>query len=179
MPNKKIPETPDFVKGLLKSAETIDKLLKNSEIPQRDLLKKLGDQDKKLEDFSPLERQELGIYQARVVLMVLAVELALKRLWEQEKGRAAKKDHKINDLFNELSKLRQGEINTEYSNLAKEPPAGWEKPKKILELCQGASVQWRYLVEEKNFPDYTMQARYLKLLTSSVLQVSKMLEAEN
>ena len=86
MPNKKIPETPDFVKGLLKSAETIDKLLKNSEIPQRDLLKKLGDQDKKLEDFSPLERQELGIYQARVVLMVLAVELALKRLLGTRKG---------------------------------------------------------------------------------------------
>ena len=179
MPDEKIPETPDFIRGLLKSAEAIDKLLKNSEVPQRDLLKKLGDQDKKLEDFSPLERQELGIYQARVVLMVLAVELALKRLWEQEKGTAAKKDHKINDLFNELSDLRQDEINAEYSKLAMSPPACWEEPKKILERCKGASVQWRYLVEEKNFPDYKMQARYLKLLSLSVLQVSKMLEAES
>ena len=115
--------------------------MRNSEVPQRDLLKKLGDQDKKLEDFSPLERQELGIYQARVVLMVLALELALKRLWEQEKGTVAKRDHKINDLFNELSDLRQDEINTEYSKLAKSPPACWEKPKKILERCKGASVQ--------------------------------------
>ena len=174
MADKKIAETPDFVKGLLKSADEIRKLL-NPKISMRVLLEELGKHEKKLEDFSSEERQELGVYQARVVLMVLAVELALKYLWEQDKRKASKPNHKINELFNTLCPSLQDQIQSEYCKLAGSPPIGWETPTKIFELCEGASVQWRYLVEEHNFPKYVMQAKYLKYATLSVLQVSEKL----
>ena len=48
----------------------------------RVLLTKLHDK-LKLADLASEERQELGMYQARVVLVVLAAELALKFLWEK------------------------------------------------------------------------------------------------
>ena len=173
MANKKITETPDFVKGLLKSSDGISELLSPAEIHQRSLLNQLHNDDEKLADLSSDERQELGMYQARVVLMVLAVELALKYLWEQNKGTKADDHHKINHLFNGLPHSLQDQIQSEYCKLAEPPPSGWETPKKIFELCKDASVKWRYLVEECNFPNYVMQAKYLKYATLSVLRVSE------
>ena len=60
MAAKKIPETPDFVKGLLKSADGISKLLNPDKIPPRVLLAKLGRSETGLTELSPEERQELG-----------------------------------------------------------------------------------------------------------------------
>ena len=191
MATKKITETPDFVKGLLKSADQIDKLLNPTKMHPRVLLDKLrrgqeeladlsSDERQELgmyqarvvlADLSSDERQELGMYQARVVLIVLALELALKLLWERDKGREAPQNHKINKLFGELCPSRQSQIKSEYCKLAGSPPSGWETPDKIFELCKDASVQWRYLVEKSNFPKYVMQAKYLKYATLSVLRV--------
>ena len=175
MTAKKITETPDFVKGLLKSADEISSLLNPSKIPPRVLLTKLHDDEVKLADLSSEERQELGMYQARVVLMVLAVELALKLLWERYKDEPAPQNHKIDQLFKDLCPSLQIQIQSEYCKLAKTPPEGWETPKKIFELCKDASVQWRYIVEGKNFPKYMMQAKYLKYTTLSVLKVGERL----
>ena len=178
---KKIAETPDFVRGLLKSADEISNLLNPEKIHPRVLLQKLNDvesDEEKLGKLSPEERQELGVYRARVVLVVLAVELALKFLWEQDKGKPAKRDHKIQQLFNELSPHLKVQIRSEYSNLAKSPPNGWETPDKVFDSCKGASVQWRYLVEESNFPNYVMQANYLKHATLSVLLAGEKLPEE-
>ena len=174
MATQKIAETPDFVRGLLESADEISKLLNPERMSPRDLLTKLHD-EVKLVDLSSQERQDLGIYQARVVLMVLAVELALKYLWEQDKGKAANKDHKTHELFNELSCSLQVQIQSEYCKLAKSPPNGWDTPDDVFKRCKDASVQWRYLVEENNFADYVMQAEYLKYAILSVLQVGEML----
>ena len=174
MAAKKIMQTSDFVKGLLKSADEISALLNPNKLSPRFLLTKLHDDEVKLKDLSCKERQELGMYQARVILMVLAVELALKFLWEQYKGKPANKDHKIHQLFNELCPSLQVQIQSEYCKLAESPQSGWETPNKIFELCKDASVQWRYLVEESNFPEYVMQAEYLKYATLSVLRVGEM-----
>ena len=77
MAAKKVKETPDFVKGLLTSADGISTLLNPDKMPPRLLLKKLQDDKVTLGQFTSEECQELGMYQARVVLMVLAAELAL------------------------------------------------------------------------------------------------------
>ena len=63
MADKKIRRTPDFVEGLMKSADEIDKLLTSSEMSPRYLLTKL-DGDINLENLLPEQRQALGIYQA-------------------------------------------------------------------------------------------------------------------
>ena len=173
MAAKKIKETPDFVKGLLKSADEISNLLNPESMPPRALLMKLHDDEVRLEDLSSGERQELGMYQSRVVLMVLAAELALKFLWEQDKGKPAKPNHNVHQLFHGLSNSLQVEIQSEYCERAKSPPNGWETPERIFESCKNASVQWRYLVEKRNFPKYVMQAEYLKYATLSVLQLGK------
>lgn len=179
MAAKKITETPDFVKGLLKSADEISNLLNPERMPPRVLLTELHGDEVKLAALSPQERQELGTYQARVVLMVLAVELALKLLWELDKGKPANNDHNIHELFNDLSCSIQVQIQSEYCKLAEPSLSGWETLDKIFELCEHASVQWRYLVEESNFPKYVMQAEYLKYATLSVLQVGEKLAKRN
>lgn len=177
---KKITETPDFVKGLLKSSDGISELLDPDKIHPRDLLYKLRKGETKIEEVSPAERQELGIYQARVVLMVLAVELALKYLWQQSKGTPANGSHDIHDLFRRLCPSLQAQIQSEYCKfkLAESPQPEWENLDEIFELCKDASVNWRYLVEEGNFPDYVMQAKHLKYATLSVLQVSETLPSK-
>ena len=179
MAAKKIKETPDFVKGLLKSADEISSVLNPDSMPPRALLMKLHDDEVRVEDLSSGERQELCMYQSRVVLMVLAAELALKFLWEQDKGKPAKTDHNVHQLFHGLSNPLQVEIQSEYFERAKSPPTGWETPERIFEFCKSASVQWRYLVEKRNFPKYVMQAEYLKYATLSVLQVGEMFAQDN
>ena len=114
----------------------------------------------------------MGIYQARVVLVVLATELALKFLWEHDKNKPANKDHKIDKLFNDLSSPLRCQVQLEYEQLAKSAPIGWRTVGDVFTLCRDASVQWRYLVEESNFPDYIMRAQCLIHATESVLRVS-------
>ncbi len=169
--DKKIMETPDFIKGLLKSADAVDKALDPSKIPPRYLLNKLT--YAKLEEMPPAERRELGIYQARVVLIVLAVELALKFLWEREKGNPAGNQHDLDALFKGLSCPLRVQLQDEYWKQANSPPYGWETLQQVFERCKGASIQWRYLVEKPNFPTYVMHATYLKYAALTVLQVSK------
>ena len=75
MAGKKIPEIPDFINGMLKSADSISQLLNPEKIHPRDLLQKIHDDQVKLECLTHEERRELGLYQSRVVLVVLAAEL--------------------------------------------------------------------------------------------------------
>ena len=181
MADKKISEPPDFVKGLLKSADETSKLLDPNKVSPRDLLTKLED-GRELKKFSPEERQELGIYQARVVLMVLAAELALKFLWQHVQSYNTKPKgtgHNLSLLFSNLPHHYRVDIQSEYCKRATSPPDGWETPGKIFELCKSASVQWRYLVEKNNFPKYVMQAKYLKYATLSVLEIAEGLALEN
>ena len=173
MPKKKIPETPDFIQGLLKSADEIYNLLEHGNDSARQVLQRLKSGQIKLKDLNGTEIQHLGIYQSRVVLVVLAVELALKFLYEKDKSKPAGQNHRVDELFNELSPCLQKQITDKYCTLANTPPEGWETPKQIFELCKKASMKWRYLVEEDNFPDYAMQATYLKYATISVLQVAE------
>lgn len=175
MPAKKVEETPDFVEGLLNSADEIYNLLEHGNDSARHVLQRLKSSETKLTDLTSTERQHLGIYQARVVLIVLAVELALKFLYQKDKSKAARPNHKIDELFNDLSACLQEQITDKYCKLANPPPERWENPKQIFELCKEASVKWRYLVEENNFPDYAMHATYLKYATLSVLEVAETL----
>ena len=172
MPPNKMPETPDFIKGLLRSADEISNLLEHGNDSARQVLQRLKNGDIKLKDLNTTEIQHLGIYQSRVVLIVLAVELALKFLYEKDKSKPAHKSHKVNVLFNDLSPCLREQITEKYCTLANTPPEGWETPKRVFEHCKNASVKWRYLVEENNFPDYAMQATYLKYATRSVLEVA-------
>ena len=169
-------ETPDFVKGLLESADAIDKLLDRNKISPRYLLDKLTYAE--LEEMSPAERRELGIYQARVVLVVLAAELALKFLWELEKGKPAGNQHDLDALFKGLSCPLRVQLQDEYWKQANSPPCGWETLRQVFERCKDASIQWRYLVEKPNFPRYDMHATYLKYAALTVLQVSKQFALE-
>lgn len=181
MPAPKIPETPDFVKGLVKSADQIYMSLPQGNGSGRYLLQRLKSGEVRLEELSGSQRQLLGMYQARVVLMVLAAELALKFLWQQTNPEPAGDGHNLDKLFNGLKKCLQIKIEVKYSERCKAhqpaapPPEGWETPKQAFELCKDASIRWRYLVEEKKFPDYAMQATYLKYATLSVLQVAEIL----
>ena len=75
-----LPETLDFVKGLLISADEIRKPL-NGELEPR---KVLAQKDTNIAKLSPEQIQDLGKYQGRVVLVALAAELALKFAWETE-----------------------------------------------------------------------------------------------
>ena len=58
MADNKIMETPDFIKGLLESADAIKKLLDCNKISPRYLLKKLT--YAKLEEMSSAQRQRIG-----------------------------------------------------------------------------------------------------------------------
>lgn len=181
MPTVKIPETPDFVRGLIKSADEISNLLDHGTDAPRDLLKRLKSGEKKLKHLSDLEQRQLGTYQGRLVLMVLAAELALKFLCQQTNLKLPDNDHNLYNLFKDLKDSLKEEIEVKYSECCREqeppkdPPEGWETADQVFQLCNKASVQWRYLVEEENFPDYAMQATYLKYATFSVLQVAETL----
>ena len=109
--------------------------------------------------------------------MVLAAELALKFLWQQTNPEPAGNVHNLDKLFKGLKKCLQTKIEVKYSERCKahHPPEGWETPKQAFELCKDASIQWRYLVEEKRFPDYAMHATYLKYAILSVLEIAEIL----
>ena len=97
---RKIPHTPDFVKGLLISADEIPKALSGELEPRKVLAQK----HTKIDKFTSVEIHELGMYQGRVVLVALAAELALKFVWETENGgEVAKTTHNLHTLFGKLS----------------------------------------------------------------------------
>ena len=119
MPAPKIPETPDFVKGLVKSADQIYMSLPQGNGSGRYLLQRLKSGEVRLEELSGSQRQLLGMYQARVVLMVLAAELALKFLWQQTNPEPAGDGHNLDKLFNGLKKCLQIKIEVKYSERCK------------------------------------------------------------
>ena len=172
MASKKIAETPDFVRGLLNAADKMSNSRISNKVASRDILSRSGDE---LASLSPADVQELGSYQARVVLVVLGAELALKFLWQHVqdgKCRPAWNDHELSHWFNKLPCSLKAQIEIEYLRLSEMPPVGWKSAKDVFEFCEGASVKWRYLVEEDSFPDYVMQANCLKDAVLSVLQVA-------
>lgn len=181
MAGKKIPETPDFIRGLLKSAESISELLNPEHTHPRYLLQKIHNEEVKLEDFTSEERGELGLYQSRVVLVVLAAELALKFLWNyipEGNKRPSERKHELSLWYKRLPTCVRDQIGAEYCARSDSSPLGWETPEGVFKSCKGASVQWRYLIEEGNIPDYVMHARCLIDATLSVLKVGEKLAEE-
>ena len=135
MTGKKIPQTPDFIRGMLKSANSISQLLNPENIHPRHLLKTIHSDEVKLEDLKPEERRELGLYQSRVVLVVLAAELALKFLWNyipEDVGRPSERNHELSLWFNRLPACVRADIEEEYSKRSDSPPMGWETPEELV-----------------------------------------------
>ena len=99
MPNRKVTQTLDFVRGLMKSADEIDRALSGELEPRKVLAKKHTN----IAKLDPGQIQELGMYQGRVVLVPLAAELALKYLWETENAGGAPVGHDLLKCFNRLS----------------------------------------------------------------------------
>ena len=95
MPNRKVTQTLDFVKGLLMSADEIDSALSGELEPR----KVLAQGHAKIANLSSGQIQELGLYQGRVVLVALAAELALKYLWEMENSGGAPVGHDLLKCF--------------------------------------------------------------------------------
>ena len=170
---KKILPTPDFVKGLLESADLIGESLPHS---PRWLAQGIARGKPKVVNLDSEQRQELGKYQGRVVLAGLAAELALKWLWERDNHPSSSKScHDLLILFDELSEDLKGKIRAAYLQRACPCEPGWESADKVFKICKNAFVDWRYVVEEGGFKDYVMHATYLHHATRSVLQVGETL----
>ena len=173
VPKRKIPQTPDFVKGLLGSADLIGESLPDS---PRWLAKGIARGKRKVANLDPEKRQELGEYQGRVVLAGLAAELALKWLWERDNHPCSSKNcHDLLILFNELSEELKGKIRAGYLKRAFPCEPGWESADRVFKVCKNAFVDWRYVVEQGGFKDYIMHVTYLNHATRSVLQVGETL----
>ena len=171
MPKMKIKQTPDFIRGLLKSGDLVSGEMKDGEFHPRESLTKQNDISP-----CPTERiREYGMYQGRVILVAFAAELALKWLWELENDEAAANKHPLHDWFGKLSPQHQQAIREEYRRQTDAPPKGWESADKVFKTCNRAFEHWRYIVEKDSFPTYVMQATYLKYATLSVLEVAETL----
>ena len=105
---RKVPETLEFVKGLLISADTISNSLSEELEPRKVLAQK----PTKIARLEPEQIQELGKYQGRVVLVALAAELALKFVWETENQGGAAGGHDLLDCFDSLSDDIKGKLGT-------------------------------------------------------------------
>ena len=168
---KKIQQTPDFVKGLLESADLIADGLPNS---PRWLAQGIAHGKRKVSNLDSEQRQDLGKYQGRVVLAGLAAELALKWLWEWDNHpRSSKGCHDLLILFNELSEDLKEKVRAAYLQRACPSEPGWESADEVFNICRNAFVDWRYVVEEGGFKDYVMHATYLNHATRSVLQIGE------
>ena len=154
MPAKKIKQTPDFVKGLLKSADLIGKSLPWS---PRWLAQEMGSGKRKMADLTCKERQKLGKYQGRVVLAALAAELALKWLWEQE-NQPKSFPSTTHDLLSVFGKLKPGSKETIEAEYLKrvDPQSCWGSAEYVFKIYKDAFVDWRYVVEEGWVNDYVM-----------------------
>ncbi len=168
MPNRKVPQTLDFVEGLLISADEIDKALSGDLEPR----KVLAHEHTNIAHFTSETIRELGQYQGRVVLVALAAELALKYVWEMENAGGAPAGHDLLKCFSRLTKDRKEFIRGEYKRRVTDPlEAEWKTVDQVFEICRDAFVDWRYIVEEGNYPNYIMRATYLKEATLSVIAV--------
>ena len=168
MPNRKVAQTLDFVEGLLMSADEIDMAL-SDEIEPR---KVLAHRHTNIAHFSPETIQELGKYQGRVIMVALAAELALKYVWEMENAGGAPADHDLMECFSRLTKDHREFIRREYERRVRDPhEEEWKTVDQVFEICRDAFVDWRYIVEEGNYPNYIMRATYLKEAALSVIAV--------
>ncbi len=169
---RKVPQTLNFVEGLLNSADAISGALDGEILHEpRQIIPHL---QTKISGLSPAQIQELGKYQGRVVLAALAAELALKFAWEMENRSAAPKGHKLLKCFRRLSGNLKEEIEKEYGRRITDlPEKEWETVDQIFEICSEAFENWRYLVEEGRYPNYIMRATYLIEATRSVIEVAK------
>ena len=169
MPKRKVPETLDFVKGLLISADEIPKALSGELEPR----KVLAQEHANIADLNPKQLQELGMYQGRVVLVALAAELALKYVWEMENEDGAAAGHDLLKCFDRLSDDNRYSIRSRYKRRVTDPLGKeWETVDQVFKTCRGAFEGWRYIVEEGSYPDYIMRATYLKEATLSVIDVA-------
>ena len=175
---RKLPQTLDFVKGLLISADEISKSLSGALEPRRVLAQKQKD----IANFEPEEVQELGKYQGRVVLVALAAELALKFAWEVEnpsKGGAPGR-HNLKKLFCQLTSCSQNKIRVEYEKRFKKLQTQvevsdtneleWTTVDQVFYNCRNAFESWRYIVEKGKYPNYIMRATFLSEATWSVIE---------
>ena len=169
MPKMKIKQTPNFIKGLLESADLVSEHLVDGEFHPRENLTKRHD----ITNCPPETLRKYGMYQGRVILVAFAAELALKWLWELESGKAAEKDHALHNWFGKLTGPHQQAVEEEYLTRTGAPPKGWESADQVFNTCNRAFENWRYIVEEDRFPNYVMQATHLKHATLSVLAVAE------
>ena len=168
MSQRKVLETLDFVRGLLRSADDIAEALSGELEPR----KVLAQEHTIIANLEPNQIQELGKYQGRVVLVALAAELALKFAWETENQGGALDGHELLKLFDRLSDNLKQNIGREYQRRVTDPSdEGWETAGQVFETCSNAFVDWRYIVEERKYPNYIMRATYLKEATLSVIHV--------
>ena len=170
MPNRKVTQTLDFVRGLLESADEIDRALSGELEPR----KVLAQQHTNIANLDPGQIQELGMYQGRVVLVALAAELALKYLWETVNAGGAPGGHDLLKCFNRLLDHHKDEIRRNYEKRVTDPlEEEWRTVDQLFDICRDAFVDWRYVVEEGNYPNYIMRATYLKEATLSVIDVAQ------
>ena len=175
-PNRKRPETLDFVGGLLKAADKIDKTLPNQgEFHPRVTLHG----ERNIANSTLKQRQKLGMYQGRVVLVAFAAELALKFVWERENPcKPACGIHDLQKLFNCLSDDLKNKIRSEYVKRAGSPKEEeWKTADQVFTTCKDAFEDWRYIVEEGQLPTkYEMRVTYLKHATLSVVHTGTAVE---
>ena len=170
MPNRKVNQTLDFVRGLLESADEIERVLSGELEPR----KVVAQEHTNIANLDPGRIQELGMYQGRVVLVALAAELALKCLWETENAGGAPVGHDLLKCFNRLLDHHKDDIRRNYEKRVTDPyEEEWGTVDQLFEICRNAFVDWRYIVEEGNYPNYIMRATYLKEATLSVIDVAQ------
>ena len=170
MPNRKATQTLDFVRGLLESADEIDRVLSGELEPR----KILSQEHTNIANLDLGQIQELGKYQARVVLVALAAELALKYLWETEHAGGAPVGHDLLKCFNRLLDHHKDEIRRNYEKSVTDPlEEEWRTVDQLFEICRDAFVDWRYVVEEGNYPNYIMRATYLREATLSAIDAAQ------
>ena len=102
---KKSQQTPDFVMGLLESADLIGESLPHSPRWLAEAIshgkQKVANGKQKVANLDSEQRQELGKYQGRVVLAGLAAELALKWHWERDNQPSSSKScHDLETISN-------------------------------------------------------------------------------
>ena len=171
MPSRKRKETLKFVEGLLCAADEIDIYAEFGAAlhPREKLHGKFN-----IGNATPEEVREMGKYQARVVLVSLAAELALKVAWERENpGKTAAAKHDLQHWFKKLPGPLRKKIEIEYRERTILPKSGWKTAGQVFGKCKDSSLEWRYIVEEGEGPEDIMRATYLKEATLSVVAATR------
>ena len=169
---RKRKETPDIVDGLIKAAKIIDQQLAQGKGNPRNV---------KMEN-KILEPADFGRYQARVVVMALAAELALKVAYEQQYPEPAPRIHDLQELFDKLCEETKRKIEVKYGVLLKKYQQHslekgcsledyWATASQLFKKCKDTFVDWRYIEEEGQPPDpFIMRATLLGYAAKSVVQ---------